>query len=164
MHSPSLRTRIHPAGLTLSTYTSQACRVNAANWLLLLALALALAGTVTWLSDMITALSATQGSGGFGGTLAAPPTATAKQHGTLAGAAAAAAAARDVGALMTARVFTPAGDATAATAAASSGVAYCPPGCIDLGVVAKVLGLPWPCFCSMGLLGGLIEQLELVSV
>ena len=45
---------------------------------------------------------------------------------------------------------------------ASSSSNACPPGCVDLGLIAKVFGLPWPCFCQVWLLGDLMTQLQQV--
>ncbi len=33
--------------------------------------------------------------------------------------------------------------------AAPSG-SQCPAGCMDLGALAKIMGIPWPCFCQVG--------------
>lgn len=42
--------------------------------------------------------------------------------------------------------------------------AKCPAGCIDLGFIASVLGMPWPCFCQTWMLGDLTKQLQTVSL
>lgn len=127
-----------PAG-DLQAYSIHCFRINVANWTLLMLAALAMAGSITWLTTMSTALSATQQGGGYGkSTLPAPPTAARPTEP----AAAAAAALSDVGQVWAVRA--------------------CPPGCIDLGLIAEVLGLPWPCFCQVWLLGDLVEQLQKV--
>lgn len=125
---------------SLSEAAARARQVNCANWLVVLAVALALSGTVTWLSNMTTALSALEdgGGGGYGAATLLPA-----QPRPPVGAA----APTELGVLLAPRL-------------PGAPIAYCPPGCVDLGVVAKLLGLPWPCFCSMGMLGGLIEQLH----
>jgi hypothetical protein len=126
---------------SLQAYSSHCFKINVANWALLLLAALALAGSITWLTTMSTALSATQQGGGYGHT-ALPPTTAAVGPEAAAAAATAAAALPDVGKVWTVRA--------------------CPPGCIDLGLIAEVLGLPWPCFCQVWLLGDLVEQLQKV--
>lgn len=168
----------------LQAYRLHSSRVNAANWCLLLAAALALAGSITWLTTMSTALSATQQTGGFGHkpvnaawrvltpllqsststarlpkppAITAPPAEAAEavvgSRGAAEGRAAAAAAAAAAGA----------GTVGQADVGQLWSVRTCPPGCVDLGLIAQVLGLPWPCFCQVWLLGDLIEQLQRVS-
>jgi hypothetical protein len=38
----------------------------------------------------------------------------------------------------------------------------CPPGCLDMGVIAQVFGLPWSCFCQTWLLADLLDKLSKV--
>uniref|UniRef100_A0A383VMH1 Uncharacterized protein n=1 Tax=Tetradesmus obliquus TaxID=3088 RepID=A0A383VMH1_TETOB len=160
-------------GLSLSHYTSSSTKVNAANWVLLLLLAVvALSGSITWLSTMSGALSATAGGGGGGppgppwwppaaaAAAAAPPppaapvsskpTPTQDLHVTAAPAPAAAAPAP------------PAKQHTHTLLAAAEGAAenQCPPGCVDLGVIAALFGLPGGCFCQTWLLADLNSKLQ----
>lgn len=139
--------------------------------MLLLLVAFAMAGSITWLTTMNAALSATKESGGYG-------------------AAAAPAAISATGMVLPADVHgsssepaTPPSSKTLTQKAVAKGVrsvgkgadvpdmgqvwssyTACPPGCVDLGLIAQVLGLPWPCFCQVWLLGDLKEQLQKVCV
>lgn len=172
-----------PAGTApipvLQAYRLHSSRVNTANWCLLLAAALALAGSITWLTTMSTALSATQQTGGFGHTpqavsaawsaltpLLQPSTSTARLPKPPAITAPPAEAAEAVvGSRGAAGAAAAAGAGTVGQADVGQlwSVSTCPPGCVDLGLIAQVLGLPWPCFCQVWLLGDLIEQLQRVS-
>lgn len=160
-------------GLSLSHYTSSSTKVTAANWVLLLLLAVvALSGSITWLSTMSGALSATAGGGGGGppgppwwppaaAAAAAPPppaapvsskpTPTQDLLVTAAPAPAAAAA-----------PAAPGKQHTQTLLAAAEGVAAnkCPPGCVDLGVIAALFGLPGGCFCQTWLLADLNSKLQ----
>jgi hypothetical protein len=171
---------------TLQAYRLHSSRVNVANWCLLLAAALALAGSITWLTTMSTALSATQQTAGFG---------SGYQHGSsssssgkwnvlapllqsgMGGSSAALPKPPAITAPPAEAAEAVVGSMRASGAAAAAGagsvsqadvgqlwaVSSCPPGCVDLGLIAEVLGLPWPCFCQVWLLGDLVEQLHKVS-
>lgn len=161
-----------------------AFRINVGNWMMLLIVALAMAGSITWLSTMSAALSATQQAGGSPWGVAAAA-AAANRHSVLSTVVQlpadvkAAAQATVVESTTTSSSTVPvksvgmasdtpemgqlwAASASTATHDASNGV--CPPGCVDLGLIAQVLGLPWQCFCQVWLLKDLEAQLHKVGV
>jgi hypothetical protein len=142
----------------VQSYVTHSFWLNVSNWVLLLLAALALAGSITWLTTMSTVLTATQQTGGYGkqqprfvGTTGSMPGVHAGADIRQAAGAAAAAAGR------------PAAAVSEVGQVMSPPISRCPPGCIDLGLIAQMLGLPWPCFCQVWLLGDLVEQLSKVS-
>jgi len=181
-------------------YSTHSFRLNVANWVLLLLVALAMAGSITWLTTMSTALSATQQTGSYGDkTMPAPLSAPSHSRSSDGQATAdhesestesmepraLPGAAKDVKSFPRVQADSdPAklhGSPDVVKRASrskslgkgsdmpdvgqlwlSSYGTRCPPGCVDLGLIAQVLGLPWPCFCQVWLLGDLEEQLKKV--
>lgn len=150
---------------------------------MLLLVALAMAGSITWLTTMRTALSATQQSGGFGGEARTLPSGSTdspqipqplRASSTLSSRDAAVEHSPQITTNINTAIdgtFAAAADSTQPDAGATLpdmgqlwAYRACPPGCVDLGLIAEVLGLPWPCFCQVWLLGDLIEQLQKVSI
>lgn len=187
----------------MHAYSTHAFRLNVANWVLLLLVALAMAGTITWLTTMSTALSATQQTGGYGdntimmsaqlSTPSHPQTSDGFMVATAVHDSESTESSRAVPGLAkdvesfaryqvepdSAKLHTPPDVKKQASRSKSVGkgadlpdvgqlwstTSYgsrCPPGCVDLGLIAQVLGLPWPCFCQVWLLGDLEEQLKKV--
>lgn len=179
-----LQIQCHPGcaagpALAVQGYATAACRINVANWLLLLSAALAMAGSISWLTTMRAALSATEQSGSpWGKTLDTLSTHTLLTHPATA-ATATTASGWQLTSAATAQLTPPepvgvrtqAAEGERDTGSGDSVLdvgqlwtySTCPAGCVDLGVIAQVLGLPWPCFCQVWLLGDLTKELQKVS-